>query len=71
MERLLRRKYMKEVREQTVLMVLNHELTIPDAARRLTMSEKTLASRAFQSLFYEPGTSPVFKATLRAIGGKG
>jgi glutamate-ammonia-ligase adenylyltransferase len=27
--------------------------------------------RAFQSLFYEPDTSPVFKATLRAMGAKG
>jgi len=27
--------------------------------------------RAFQSLFYEPITSPVFKATLRLIGAKG
>jgi glutamate-ammonia-ligase adenylyltransferase len=27
--------------------------------------------RAFQSLFYEPNTSPVFKATLRAMGTKG
>jgi len=40
MERLPRQKYTKEFREQAVGVVLDQELTIPEAARRLTMSER-------------------------------
>jgi [glutamine synthetase] adenylyltransferase / [glutamine synthetase]-adenylyl-L-tyrosine phosphorylase len=31
----------------------------------------TVVHRVFRSLFYEPKTSPIFKATLRAVGAKG
>lgn len=44
MDRLPRLKYTKESREQAVRVVLEQELTIPEAARRLAMSEKTLAN---------------------------
>jgi len=49
MERLPRQKYTKEFREQAVRVVLDQELTIPEAARRLTMSEKTLANWVFRA----------------------
>jgi len=44
MERLSRQSYTKEYREQAVKLVLEEKLTIPEAARRLSMSEKTLAN---------------------------
>lgn len=49
MERLPRQKYTKEFREQAVRMVREQELTIPAAARRLAMSEKTLANWVFRA----------------------
>jgi transposase len=42
MEQLPRQQYTKEFREQAVQLVLEQKLTIPEAARRLTMSGKTL-----------------------------
>ena len=42
MERLPRQKYTKEFREQAVRLVLEQDLTTPEAARRLAMSDKTL-----------------------------
>jgi transposase len=42
MEQLPRQQYTKEFREQAVQLVLGQQLTIPEAARRLSMSGKTL-----------------------------
>jgi len=48
MDRLPRQKYTKEFREQAVRVV--HEgLTSPETARRLSMSEKTLANWIFRA----------------------
>ena len=41
-EQLPRQQYTKEFREQAVQLVLDQKLTIPEVARRLTMSGKTL-----------------------------
>ena len=49
MERLPRQQYTKEFREQAVRVVHEQELTIPEAARRLAMSEKTLANWVFRA----------------------
>ena len=48
MERLPRQKYTKEFREQAVRVVREQELTVSEAARRLAMSEKTLANWVFR-----------------------
>ena len=42
MEHLPRQQYTKEFREQAVRLVLEQPLTIPEAARRLSMSGRTL-----------------------------
>jgi len=42
MERVPRQQYTTEFREQAVQLVLDQKLPIPEAARRLTMSGKTL-----------------------------
>jgi transposase-like protein len=52
MERVPRQKYTKEFREQAVQLVQDQEFTIPEAARRLAMSDKTLANGCF-----EPGVA--------------
>ncbi|MBS0152927.1 MAG: transposase [Nitrospira sp.] len=44
MERVPRQKYTKEFWEQAVHLVQDQELTIPETARRLAMSDKTLAN---------------------------
>lgn len=44
MERLPRQSYTQEYREQAVKLVAEEKLTIPAAARRLSMSQKTLAN---------------------------
>ena len=49
MERLPRQKYTKEFREQAVRVVREQELTVSEAARRLAMSEKTLANWVFRA----------------------
>jgi transposase len=49
METLPRQKYTKEFREQAVRLVTEQELTIPEAARRLSMSDKTLANWVFKA----------------------
>lgn len=49
MDRLPRQKYTKEFREQAVRVVREQKLTIPEAARRLAMSEKTLANWVFRA----------------------
>jgi transposase len=49
MERLPRQKYTKEFREQAVRLVLEQELTTPEAARRLAISDKTLANWVFRA----------------------
>ncbi|NGZ95490.1 MAG: hypothetical protein CV089_05045 [Nitrospira sp. WS110] len=42
MEQLPRQQYTKEFREQAVRLALEQQVTIPEAARRLTMSGRTL-----------------------------
>jgi len=42
MERVPRQQYTKEFREQAVQLVLEQKLPIPEAARRLSLSGKTL-----------------------------
>ena len=42
MEQVPRQQYTKEFREQAVRLVLEQQVTIPEAARRLTMSGRTL-----------------------------
>jgi transposase len=42
MEQIPRQQYTKEFREQAVRLVLEQQVTIPEAARRLSMSGKTL-----------------------------
>ena len=42
MERVPRQQYTKEFREQAVRLVLEQQVTIPETARRLTMSGRTL-----------------------------
>mgnify|MGYP001571695892 FL=1 len=49
MERLPRQQYTKEFREQAVRLVLEQDLTIPEAARRLALSDKTLANWVFRA----------------------
>ena len=49
MERLPRQKYTKEFREEAVRLVLEQKLTTPEAARRLAMSDKTLANWVFRA----------------------
>lgn len=48
METLPRQKYTKEFRERAVRLVLEQTCTIPEAARRLAMSDKTLATGCFE-----------------------
>ncbi|MEQ1783803.1 MAG: transposase [Hyphomonadaceae bacterium] len=58
MDRVPRQQYTKEFREQAVQLVLEKEVTIPEAARRLSMSGKTLerwVSRARQGQLAELG----------------
>ena len=49
MEQLPRQQYTKEFREQAVQLVLEQKLTIPEAARRLAISDKTLANWVFRA----------------------
>lgn len=42
MEQVPRQQYTKEFREQAVRLVMEQQVTIPEAARRLSMSGKTL-----------------------------
>ena len=49
MERIPRQKYTKEFRAQAVRLVLEQDLTTPEAARRLAMSDKTLANWVFRA----------------------
>ena len=42
MEQLPRQQYTKEFREQAVLLILEQQVTIPEAARRLSLSGETL-----------------------------
>ena len=49
MERVPRQQYTKEFREQAVQLIQDQKLTIPEAARRLAMSDKTLANWVFRA----------------------
>ena len=44
MEKLPRQKYTKEFREQAVKLVSEQNLTVPEAAKRLSMSGQTLSN---------------------------
>jgi len=60
MEQVPRQQYTKEFREQAVQLVLAQQVTIPEAARRLSMSGKTLdrwVSRARQGQLATLGES--------------
>jgi transposase len=49
MERVPRQKYTKEFRQQAVQLVQDQELTIPEAARQLAMSDKTRGNWVFRA----------------------
>jgi transposase len=49
MERIPRQKYTKEFREQAVQLVREQDLTTPEAARRLAISDKTRANWVFRA----------------------
>jgi len=49
MEKLPRQKYTKEFREQAVRLVRDQDLTIPEAARRLSMSDQTLSNWMYKA----------------------
>ncbi len=49
MEKLPRQKYTKEFREQAVRLVIEQDLTIPKAAKRLSMSGQTLSNWVFKA----------------------
>lgn len=49
MGKLPRQKYTKEFREQAVRLVIEQELTVPEAARRLSMSGQTLSNWVFKA----------------------
>ena len=49
METLPRQTYTKEFREQAVRLVIEQELTVPEAARRLSMSSQTLSNWVFKA----------------------
>ena len=51
MEKLPRQKYRKEFREQAVQLVREQELTIFEAARRLSMSDQTLSNWLFRARY--------------------
>ena len=60
MEQVPRQQFTKEFREQAVQLVLEQRLTFPEAARRVTMSGKTLerwVCRARQGLLTTLGES--------------
>lgn len=49
MGKLPRQKYTKEFREQAVRLVIEQDLTVPEAARRLSMSDQTLSNWVFKA----------------------
>lgn len=49
MEKLPRQKYTKEFREQAVKLVIEQALSVPEAARRLSMSDQTLSDWVFKA----------------------
>ncbi len=49
MEKLPRQKYTKEFREQAVNLVREQSLTVPEAAKRLSMSSQTLSNWVFKA----------------------
>jgi len=49
METLPRQTYTKEFREQAVKLVIEQDLTVPEAARRLSMSSQTLSNWVFKA----------------------
>ena len=74
MERVPRQKYTKEFWEQAVRVMLDQELTILEAARRLTMSEKTLTNWVFRArngrlAGLGNGRSPILKPRCLASNG--
>ena len=49
MEKLPRQKYTQEFREQAVRLVIEQALTVPVAAKRLSMSDQTLSNWVFKA----------------------
>ncbi len=49
MEKLPRQTYTKEFREQAVRLVIEQDLTLPEAAKRLSMSGQTLSNWVFKA----------------------
>lgn len=49
MEKLPRQTYTKEFREQAVKLVIEQDLAIPEAAKRLSMSGQTLSNWVFKA----------------------
>src|SRR3990172_4469879 len=49
MEKLPRQTYTKEFREQAVQLVIKQDLTVPEAAKRLSMSGQTLTNWVFKA----------------------
>jgi transposase-like protein len=71
MERIPRQKYTKEFREQAVRLVLEQDLTTPEAARRLAMSDKTLCKLGVSSSAW-PARDTGREPTARdGVGGRG
>lgn len=73
MEQVPRQQYTKEFREQAVRLVLEQQVTIPEAARRLSMSGRTLerwVCRARQGQLATLGENrrPVTELEARCLG---
>ena len=49
MEKLPRQKYTKEFREQAVTLVSAQNLTVPEAAKRLSRSSQTLSNWVYKA----------------------
>ena len=64
MEKLPRQKYTKEFREQAVRLVREQNLTIPEAARRLSMSDQTLSNWVYKA---RHGTLPGMDGTRNPV----
>jgi transposase len=71
MERIPRQKYTKEFREQAVRLVLEQDLTTPEAARRLAMSDKTLANWVFRARRGQLATLGESRRPRDGVGGRG
>ena len=64
MEQLPRQIYTQEYREQAVKLVIEQKLTIPAAARRLSMSAKTLANWVYRTRHGKPEGMDTHRASV-------